>query len=269
VRHLAHDTGDPRYRAIVEASESFRSFDAAQHVRARDRLEQLVAADPSFGYGFAYLAALYFREYQFRYPGSKSDFALLDSAQQLAQRAIELKPESSRAYHFLFGIHFVRHQIAAAFAAADKAIALNKYDTTILSDYGGRLVMLGEVERGMALLQKGAEFGAVRPSWHHFYMFLGNYLRGDTIEAVHHASQITSNDYTLGLVARILAAKISGDHGRRSRAIARLTAIDPAWSTNPQEELARFFPVPELAERLAADLAKAGLPGQSTGILRA
>ena len=215
IRHLAGGAGDPRYRSIVEASESFRSFDPAQHARARAELERLTAIDPGFASGFSYFAAIYFREYQYGYAGQLGDRAMLDRALETARKAIELKPENSRAYQILFGVLFARHEIAAAFAAGDKAIALNKYDTTSMSDYGGRLIMVGEVERGMDMLQKAGEFGTVRPSWHHFYMFLGSYLRGDLTNMVHHATQITSEDYPLGLVARALGG------GRRRRPRAR------------------------------------------------
>ncbi len=259
IRHLAGGAGDPRYRSIVEASESFRSFDPAQHARARAELERLTAIDPGFASGFSYLAAIYFREYQYGYAGHLGDRAMLDRALEMARKAIELKPENSRAYQILFGVLFARHEIAAAFAAGDKAIALNKYDTTLMSDYGGRLIMVGEVERGMDMLQKAGEFGTVRPSWHHFYMFLGSYLRGDLTNMVHHATQITSEDYPLGLVARALAAAAAGDRERASRSIERLKTVSPAWGADLRGELDKFFPVAELAERLARDLARAGL----------
>jgi hypothetical protein len=262
-RHLASGAGDPRYRFIVEASESFRSFDRDQHSRARAGLEQLVAAHPDFVSGFSYLAALYFREFQYGHEGHAGDPAMIERALEMARRAIELKPESSRAYQMLFGVLFARHEIAAAFAAGDKAMALNKYDTTVMSDYGGRLVMIGEVERGMAMLQHAAEFGIVRPSWHHFYMFLGSYLRGDLTNTMHHANQITNEDYALGLVARILASAAVGERDRAARAIARLQVVSPLWASDPRAELARFFPVDALADRLARDLAKAGLPAQT------
>ena len=156
---------------------------------------------------------------------------MLDRALEMARRAIELKPESSRAYQMLFGVLFARHEIAAAFAAADRALALNKYDTTVLSDYGGRLVMIGEIERGMAMLQRAAEFGIVRPSWHHFYMFLGSYLRGDLTNTIHHANQITNEDYQLGLVARALAAAAAGEDDRAARSIERLITVNAAWGS--------------------------------------
>ena len=65
-KHLATGAGDPRYRGIVEASELFRSFDRDQHIRARTLLEQLIEIHPGFVSGFSYLAALYFREFQYR-----------------------------------------------------------------------------------------------------------------------------------------------------------------------------------------------------------
>src|SRR6185312_5181124 len=189
---LATGDGDPRYRCIVEASESFRSFDPGQHAHARACLERLTSANPGFSIGFAYLAAIYFREFQYGYSESQNDRAMLDCALEFARRAIELKPQSSLAYQMLFGVLFARREIAAAFAAGDKAIALNRYDMTVVSDYGGRLVMTGEIERGMNILMRAAEFGTVRPSWYHFYLFLGSYLRGDLINTIHHANQITN-----------------------------------------------------------------------------
>ncbi len=232
-QHLATGAGDPRYRCIVEASESFRSFDRDQHVRARVCLEQLIAVHPGFVSGFSYLAALYFREFQYGYAGHGGDRAMLDRALEMARKAIELKPESSRAYQILFGVLFARHEIAAAFAAGDRAIALNEYDTTVMSDYGGRLIMTGEIKRGMEMLQRAGEFGVVRPSWHHFYMFLGSYLSGDLTNTVHHATQITNEDYQLGLIARALAASAAGDAERASRSSSKAQDHQPGLGHRP------------------------------------
>ena len=88
-------------------------------------------------------------------------------------------------------------------------------------------------------------------------MLLGSYLRGDLTNMVHHGEQITSEDFSpLGLVARALAAAAAGDHERASRSIQRLTDRQPA-GRRPRG-LDKFFPVAELAERLARDLARAG-----------
>lgn len=259
VKQLASNAGDGRARCIVLTSESFRSFDPAENEHARGCLETLTAADPSFAQGFAYLAGLYVREYQFGLGTQASDDQLLDAALKAARRAVELQPQSARAYHILFVALFARGEMAAAFAAADKAVSLNKYDMTILSDYGGRLITTGEIDRGMGMLERAAQFGTVRPSWHHFYLFLGSYLRGDLQQAAYQASQITSDTYPLGWLARALAAHASNDAERARLALQRLAALRAAWRTDTRRELARHFPSREIVDRLARDLAAAGL----------
>ena len=258
LKHLAGGARDPRYRCILEASESFRSFDPAQHTRARACLEALTARDPGYAMGFAYLAAVYTREFQYRLAGQGGP-QLLDRALRAARQGVELGPESARAYQMLFTVLFARRDMAAAFAAGDKAIALNSLDMTILSDYGGRLVLTGEVERGMEALKRAADVGAVRPSWYHFYLFLGAYLANDPENATRNASQIAADVQPLGLLARTLAATASGNRELARASFDQLVAARPAWRDRPKEELARLFPASPVGERVMRDLVSAGL----------
>ena len=76
----------------------------------------------------------------------------------------------------------------------------------IPTEYGGRMIYCGEIDRGMAILQDAVGFGAVLPSWSHFALFVGYYMRGDIAEARYHASQLTSETYVYGQLARALIA---------------------------------------------------------------
>ena len=259
-KHLAGQAGDPRNRCIVETSESFRSFDPMQHSRARTCLEALTTRDPGFALGFSYLAALQTREFQYGFgaPGMP-DPALLDRALRAARQGVELSPESARGYQMLSTVLFARRDLPAAFAAGDRAIALNPYDMTILSDYGGRLIASGEIDRGMEMLNRAAEEGAVRASWYHFYLFLGSYLKGDMATAARHAALGNTESFPLGLVAKALVAAADGNREAARKSYDELVALRAAWRDKPREELARLFPAPEIADRLARDLANAGL----------
>jgi tetratricopeptide (TPR) repeat protein/TolB-like protein len=259
MKHLAGGARDPRYRCIVEASESFRSFDPAQHARARDCLEALTARDPGFAMGLAYLASVYVREYQYRLGAAPVDASMLDRSLRAALKAIELSPESARAYQMLFTVLFARQDLPAAFAAGDKAMALNPYDVTILSDYGGRLIMSGEVDRGLEVLAGAAEDGAVRPSWYNFYLFLGSYLKNDMTSAARHASQITTESYPLGLLAHALIAAADGNRELARAKYDQLVALRANWRAQPREELGRLFPAGPVIDRLARDLVNGGL----------
>ncbi len=252
-KHLAGLVEGPRNRCIIEASESFRSFDAAQHARARMCLERLTERDPSFALGFAYLAAVYTRGHQYHGDGD------LDRALRVARQAVELSPETARTYQMLATVLFARHDLPGAFAAAERAIALNPYDMTIQSDYGGRLVASGEVDRGMAILNRAAEDGAVRPSWYQFYMFLGSYLKNDMAAASHHSGLITTESFPLGFLGKALIAAADGNRELAQKNYDQLVALRAGWRDAPRDELNRLFPSTLVVDRLARDLANAGL----------
>jgi tetratricopeptide (TPR) repeat protein len=262
-KQLASPAGDPRYRCVLEAAESLRSLDPAAHDRARSCLEALTTADPSFVVGFEFLAIIYYREDAMGYPARAGDPAALDRALRAARHAIELAPASARAYQNLFVVQYARHEVAAAFAAGDRAIALNPYDMLTLAEYGGRLVMTGEVERGLQMLRRAGGNGVVLPNWHHYYQFLGDYLSGNLKEAAFQAEQITADDYPLGLVARAIAASRTGDAVQARRALDRLIEVQPAWRTDARALLEKSIYDPRSVDRLMRDLTAAGLAGAS------
>jgi TolB-like protein len=251
---------DPRYRCLVEVIDSFRSFDPAQQLRGRDCLEELTTLDPNFALGFSYLAAVYLREYLYDVAGHPGAAPPLERGLIAARRGVELNPVSSRAYEMVFVTQFARRELVAAFDAANKALTLNRYDMRLLGSYGARLIASGDIDKGLAALRQAGSDGTVRPPFEEFFLFLGEYLRGDITSAIFHADQITNDSFQLGLIARALAAAAKGDGEAATRALARLAAFNPAWRDDTRGTLARFFVAPSIVDRLASDLAAAGLP---------
>jgi TolB-like protein len=265
-KSLGAGIGDPRYRCLLETAESFRSFDPAQHLRARTCLERLTLLGPSFALGFSYLAALYVREYLYGLDDRAADLPPLERALRAARRGVELDPESARAYEMLFLTLFVRRDLPAAFAAGDKAIERNKYDMRSVGGYGQRLIAIGEIDRGMDMLMRAGDEGGVRPAVDQFFLFLGNYLRGVAAAAAFHAGQLTSDTFQLGLVARALVAGAAGDRDGARAALDRLFALNPEWRDSPRGQLAKFFPAAAIVDRLAADLAAAAPTAPAAGM---
>jgi tetratricopeptide (TPR) repeat protein len=258
-KSLANSGGDPRARCLLLTADSFRSFDLAEHTAARACLERLTATDKGFADGFSYLAAALNREYLYGFGANAADPRVLDRALALARHGIELSPASARAYQVLSTILFSRGDTKEGFATVERAMALNPYDLVILGEYGGRLVTAGEIDRGLKILAQAAEYGTVRPSWHHFYLFLGNYISGNFAEAGFQAEQMGNDAYPHGLVARALIAKHNGDLARTQRALRLLVGLRPAWRDDARGELARLIPAKDIVERLARDLEAAGL----------
>ena len=262
-KQLASNVGDPRYRCVLEAADAIRTADRHTYDLARDCLEQLTAADPSFAVGFTFLALIYNREFQLGYDLRPGDEPPLERALRAVRHSINLHPESSRGYLALMVIQFNRRDIEAAKVAGEKCLALNKYDMLALGEYGGRLILTGNVERGMQMLRDAGAHGAVRPSWHYIYLSIGSYVSGDTANAAEYAGQIADDNVALGQVAVALAAKAAGESERMQKAVDRLLAIQPRWRDDPRGELARLIVDPAIVDRLARDLAAAGLPART------
>jgi hypothetical protein len=115
----------------------------------------------------------------------------------------------------------------------------------------------------LATLRQAGNDGTVRPPFEEFFLFLGEYMRGDISSAIFHADQITNDSFQLGLIARALAAVAKADSEAATRALSRLVALNPAWRDDTRGTLAKFFYAPLTVDQLANDLAAAGLSGRS------
>jgi hypothetical protein len=129
----------------------------------------------------------------------------------------------------------------------------------IVGAYGVRKIAVGDIDAGMALLRKASGDGTVVPSLEQLFLFVGSYVKGDFERAAFHASQITSETFQLGLMARVLMARKKGDRDALQAAVDRLVALNPLWRQNARGALEKFFYADVILDRLAADLAAAGL----------
>lgn len=258
VRQFSDEIGDPRYRALIHAGEAFRLFDEAAFARVRNELLRLIALDPGFAAGYSYLGIISATGYAHGFSDPEDSFAL-DRALKAARRGIELKPHSAFAYHVLFVVLFFRAETAAAIAAAEKAIELNPFDMSIRADYGGRLIFAGELEGGMEILRDTVTFGAILPSWTHFYLFLGHYLRDEYSAARFHAGQMTSTTHIYGQLARALMARHDGRPDQARLTVEAITQAHPGWNDDPGREIGKLIFAPAISDRILHDLAELGL----------
>ncbi|WP_246668944.1 tetratricopeptide repeat protein [Ancylobacter sp. TS-1] len=247
------------YGCVLMAYSYWRSYAPGEHDRARDCLEKAVAADPTFALGYALLAELYLDELRAG-ANPRSGPPALNRALTAAEQAVELAPTSAYARRVLMDVHFFRGARGATIAAGEAALELNPYDVDIVADFGGRLVALGEVARGEAMLAGAAQAAPGMPPWVDYHRVIAAYLKGDAPAAAAAADQLMGEGYAPGLLARALAAHIAGEDEAARADLRRLVAVAPAWGKEPDEMIHRFFPDAAIARRVRADLAAIGLP---------
>jgi Tfp pilus assembly protein PilF len=250
---------DPRYACLLTMQEYLQGLDARQYAQARNCLERVTRLDPNFAIGFARLAWIYIREHQYEGSAHPGDPPALDRALKAAQRAVSLKPQSSRAHEALLGAYFARREFAAAFTEGDTALSLNPFDPGVRIVYGIRLVAAGQYDRGIAMLKEASSHGVHRPTWVNSYLFLAAYLRGDRAAASEYANRDPTDDYPLILVARVLLAAASADQDRARQTLKRLRELYPSYERSFRRELGKLIPATNIVDQLTRDLAIAGL----------
>ena len=251
------------YGCVLMAYSYWRSFLLADHLKARQCLEQAVAADGTFALGYALLAELYLDEMR-NGANPQGGAPALNRALAAAEQAVELAPTSAYARRVLMDVHFFRGERGAAIASGEAALELNPYDVEVQADVGGRFISLGEVERGEALLTSALHAAPGMPTWVDYHRVIAAYLRDDAPAAAAAADHLMGDGYAPGLLARALAAHLAGESDAARADLRKLTEIAPAWGRDPDAMVARFFPQPEIARRVRDDLAAIGLPARKS-----
>jgi len=252
---LADSRADTRFRCVLDAFEFRRTFNNETRAAAEACLAQLTAAYTRFADGFALQSLNVLNRY---YEGN-GDPVLLEQAVALAQKAVDLKPQSARARQALLSALFARGDVGPALTEGETAVSLNHCDMIVLYSYGLHLMLADHAEQGAELMRRAAAQSPVRPALFEFGLFLAAYILRDEPDSATRARLYTSGDYPLTYLARAVIAARSGDTVAARAALEKLLAMSPRWRMEPKQRLQRYFRSPQIVDRLMADLKLAGM----------
>jgi len=225
-------------------------------------LERAIELDPGFAAAHAALGTSYMAEYASAW---SSDPDLLDRAEALGRRAIELDPSEAFGHDTIAWVHLLRGNSAEAIAAAERAIEL------------GPNFEWSHAVRGLALLQEGRFVEATRsirqalrlnpraPRALLVSVAWVNYGAGRREEAVEMWERVreTSPDF---IVARIPLAAYYEQGGQHERAAALVEEILRVRADFTAQDAIDLMPGAERAigseefAQFTDALRKAGLP---------
>ena len=141
-----HEGGPPEsltsYDCVVRFHLYWRTYDRELFEPVRSALEAVVGTDPGYAEAFACLSQIYTNAARFRHAVSAVCADPLQRAMDLARRAIELAPASSRGHHALGLACWFSGEIADSLAALETGLGLNPNNSEIMGDLGLRHAML-------------------------------------------------------------------------------------------------------------------------------
>ena len=247
------------YECVLQVLDYYRHMTAAYVEEARACLERATEREPDYADAWALLGMSYLDQVRLRMAPRSRDQELLDQALRAAQRAAELAPDGALSYRSLLLVHSFRGEVQEAMAAGERAVALSPSNAEVLAEFGMRLALMGQWERGISLIDEAIARNPAHPGWYHTAPALNFYRQGRYAEALQEATQIAApgwvHNYTV-------LAMIYGQLGqeKEARAAARsMLELDPDFEQNAWYELQLRNIPDQLAEDMVEGLRKAGL----------
>ena len=244
------------YEAILRYYQYDMAVSLDTFLRAFAALEAAVKTEPECGQVWTMLGRLYTANISLEHCDIETP---LDKAVALTEKGVLLNPASQRARTWLAFARMLCNQIPAARAEAERALALNPNSLFFMDILGYLLSLLGEWERGPALLRKAIRLNPYYRPYVHYGLW-GDFFRREEYEQAYTESlnfRMTGNFWeplaqaaTLGQLGRI-------EEGRK--AAEALLKLKPDFPNRGRILIGHFAKFDDLLERIVEGLHRAGI----------
>jgi adenylate cyclase len=244
------------YEAILRYYEYDRALNPESFFRAFEALEYASSIEPGCGQVWSKLGRLYGNIYSLEFPGFET---ALEKAVQYAQRGVRLNPENQRARAILGLVLMFSNEIPGALAEADKALALNPKSLLILDGIGYLLTLLGDWERGAAMIRKVVQANPFYDLHVHYALWV-DWIRQKEYERAHLE---TLNFSRPSVFWEPLMKAATFGHLERfeegKRAVKDLLKLKPNFPTRGRILIGHYIKFEEIVERVIDGLGRLGL----------
>jgi TolB-like protein/Tfp pilus assembly protein PilF len=243
------------HEAVLRAFGYWERMTPEEHAEVRDILEAAVAVAPDHSDCLAELASIYWHEYAFGYNLRPDP---LGRARAAAQRAVASAPTSHFA-HCAFATALFFHKDYLAFrAAAERALALNRMDSSTAAILGNMIAYAGDWGYGLGIVERAMQLNPHHAGWYHYVAFCDAYRRRDYRGALASALKVNMPAYHWPYVYLAAVYGQLREQQRARAALRELHALVPNFGATAREEFGKWLDA-ELTEHLLDGLRKAGL----------
>ena len=243
------------HEAMLRAFGYWERMTPEEHAEVRDILEAAVAVAPDHSDCLAELAMIYWHEYAFGY-NLKPD--PVGRARAAAQRAVASAPTSHFAHCALATSLFFQKDYLAFRPAAERALALNRMDSSTAAILGNMIAYTGDWDYGLGIVKRAMQLNPHHAGWYHYVAFCDAYRKHDYHGALAIALKVNMPAYHWPNVYLAAVYGQLGEQQRATVALRELHALVPNFGAIAREEFGKWLD-PELTEHLLDGLRKAGL----------
>lgn len=230
-----------------------------EHVHVRECLEDAVARYPTYSTAWAMLSIIYLDEDRFKFNTDHGSETPLQRALRSARRATQLDANNTRGLQALMMALFFNRELAEAMRVGEQALITNPNDTELIGEFGTRLAMGGQWQRGANLLDQAIALNPGGGGYYHGTRALAAYMLRDNQTAVREITKANMQKFPL---FHAVAAVIYADAGMMDQARHEgetFVRMRPDFLPNIVAELAMRNVQPADRDRLIEGLRKAGM----------
>jgi hypothetical protein len=182
----------------------------------------------------------------------------LERAQKFAQRARELAPQRAETQTAIFFTRFYDLHFDDAFQAAREAVGLNPNSSLLMARIARAYITRERYDDGLALMAPFESANVSPPSSMLAPLAIASIMHGDSEKALSYAMRTATTATPLGLVARIVACRESGDGACAVAAQNELKTVFPGFAKDVPAALQRHAYTDSIRARLLKGLVDAG-----------
>ncbi len=254
LRSKSEDSLTP-HEAVLRSLSYFERVTPEEHAVVRRTLERAAREAPDYADCWAMLSLMYTVEFA---DGFNAEPDPLDRALAAAQRAVHLAATNALGHYALAFVYFLRKETASFRAAAEKTLALNPMDGSVMGILGVLISHAGELQRGCRIAEAAMQLNPNHSALFRFAAFTEAYGQGKYAEALECAVRIDMPNYFYAHAARAVALGQLGQREAAEKELRELLALRPDFATAARREYAKWYE-PELVEHMIEGLRKAGL----------
>jgi adenylate cyclase len=254
----------PDDRGAYECTLGFYAYrtemSADSHRAVRACLKNAVVRHPNYSTAWAMLSIIYLDEDRFKFnPDTDSTEQPVHRALGAARRATQLDASDTRGLQALMMALFFDRRVAEAMKVGEQALSTNPNDTELMGEFGTRVAISGEWQRGAALLDQAIALNPGGGGYYHGTRALAAYMLHDNATAVQEITKADMQKFPLyhAVAAIIFAEAGMTDDARHHGEI--FVRMRPDFLRNVVAELDIRNVRPVDRDRLIAGLRKAGM----------
>ncbi len=254
LRSKSEDALTP-HEAVLRAFSYFERVTPEEHLVVRRTLERATREAPDYADCWAMLSLMYSVEFADDFnPGPNP----LDRALAAAQRAVHLAATHALGHYALAFVYFLRKETPSFRARAERALALNPMDGSVMGILGVLISCAGESQRGCQLVEAAMQLNPNHSGLFHWAAFMSAYGQGKYAEALEYAVRMNMPNYFYAYAARAAALGQLGQREAAEKELRELLALRPDFATAARREYTKWYDS-EMVEHMIEGMRKAGL----------